>query len=77
MSDSLQESRFINWETGSNTRGGSVGDPATEDPSTEPASTIAVTGDAAPNTPAEFAAFVKAELAKYEGIVKATGAKVG
>jgi tripartite-type tricarboxylate transporter receptor subunit TctC len=31
----------------------------------------------APNTPAEFAAFVKAELAKYEGIVKATGATVG
>ena len=31
----------------------------------------------APNSPAEFAAFVKAELAKYEGIVKATGAKVG
>jgi tripartite-type tricarboxylate transporter receptor subunit TctC len=31
----------------------------------------------APNTPAEFAAFVKAELAKYERIVKATGAKVG
>jgi tripartite-type tricarboxylate transporter receptor subunit TctC len=31
----------------------------------------------APNTPAEFAAFVKAELAKYEHIVKATGARVG
>jgi tripartite-type tricarboxylate transporter receptor subunit TctC len=31
----------------------------------------------APNSPAEFAAFVKAELAKYERIVKATGAKVG
>ena len=31
----------------------------------------------APNSPAEFAAFVKAELAKYEHIVKATGARVG
>ncbi|MCP5271971.1 MAG: tripartite tricarboxylate transporter substrate binding protein [Burkholderiaceae bacterium] len=30
-----------------------------------------------PTTPDEFAAFVKAELAKYEGIVKATGARVG
>jgi tripartite-type tricarboxylate transporter receptor subunit TctC len=31
----------------------------------------------APTTPGEFAAFVKAELAKYERIVKATGVKVG
>ena len=30
----------------------------------------------APMTPDAFAGFVKAELAKYEGIVKATGAKV-
>ena len=30
----------------------------------------------APMAPDAFAAFVKAELAKYEGIVKATGAKV-
>jgi tripartite-type tricarboxylate transporter receptor subunit TctC len=30
----------------------------------------------APMTPEAFAGFVKAELAKYEGIVKATGAKV-
>jgi len=29
-----------------------------------------------PTTPEEFAAFVKAELAKYEGVVKASGAKV-
>ena len=27
-------------------------------------------------TPEQFAAFVKAELAKYEGVVKSTGAKV-
>ena len=31
----------------------------------------------APDSAAEFAAFVKAELAKYERIVKATGARVG
>ena len=31
----------------------------------------------APDSPDDFAAFVKAELAKYEKIVKATGAKVG
>ncbi|MCB1998262.1 MAG: tripartite tricarboxylate transporter substrate binding protein, partial [Rhodoferax sp.] len=31
----------------------------------------------APTSPDEFLAFVKAELAKYERIVKATGAKVG
>jgi tripartite-type tricarboxylate transporter receptor subunit TctC len=31
----------------------------------------------APTTAAEFGAFVKAELAKYERIVKATGVKVG
>jgi tripartite-type tricarboxylate transporter receptor subunit TctC len=30
----------------------------------------------APTTPEDFAAFVKAELAKYEGVVKASGAKV-
>ena len=29
----------------------------------------------APSTPAQFAAFVKAELAKYEGVVRASGAK--
>ena len=29
-----------------------------------------------PNTPAQFAAFVRAELAKYEGVVKASGASV-
>ncbi len=29
----------------------------------------------APTTPAQFAAFVKAELAKYEAVVKASGAK--
>jgi tripartite-type tricarboxylate transporter receptor subunit TctC len=31
--------------------------------------------EAAPTTPAQFGAFVKAELAKYEGVVKASGAK--
>lgn len=30
----------------------------------------------APTTPEQFAAFVKAELAKYEGVVKASGAKL-
>jgi tripartite-type tricarboxylate transporter receptor subunit TctC len=30
----------------------------------------------APNTPAQFAAFVRAELAKYESVVKASGASV-
>jgi tripartite-type tricarboxylate transporter receptor subunit TctC len=29
-----------------------------------------------PTTPAEFGAFMKAEMAKYEGVVKASGAKV-
>ncbi len=29
-----------------------------------------------PQTPEQFAAFVKAELAKYEGVVKASGAKI-
>jgi tripartite-type tricarboxylate transporter receptor subunit TctC len=29
-----------------------------------------------PTTPEEFAAFVKAELGKYESVVKASGAKV-
>jgi hypothetical protein len=29
-----------------------------------------------PNTPAQFAAFVRGELAKYEGVVKASGASV-
>ena len=29
-----------------------------------------------PNSPAQFAAFVRAELAKYEGVVKASGASV-
>ena len=29
----------------------------------------------APSTPAQFAAFVKAELDKYEGVVRASGAK--
>jgi len=33
--------------------------------------------DPAPTTPEQFAAFVRAELAKYEKIVKATGAKAG
>jgi tripartite-type tricarboxylate transporter receptor subunit TctC len=32
--------------------------------------------EAVPQTPEQFAAFVKAELAKYEGVVKASGAKV-
>ena len=32
--------------------------------------------EASPNTPAQFAAFVRAELAKYEGVVKASGASV-
>jgi tripartite-type tricarboxylate transporter receptor subunit TctC len=32
--------------------------------------------DPSPNTPAQFAAFVRAELAKYEGVVKASGASV-
>ena len=32
--------------------------------------------EASPTTPAQFAAFVKAELAKYERVVKASGAKV-
>jgi hypothetical protein len=27
-------------------------------------------------SPAQFGAFVKAELAKYEGVVKASGAKI-
>jgi tripartite-type tricarboxylate transporter receptor subunit TctC len=31
--------------------------------------------EAAPTTPAQFGAFVKAELAKYEGVVKASGAR--
>jgi tripartite-type tricarboxylate transporter receptor subunit TctC len=31
----------------------------------------------APTTPEQFGAFVRAELAKYEKIVKATGAKAG
>lgn len=30
----------------------------------------------APTTPEQFGAFVKAELAKYEGVVKASGAKI-
>jgi tripartite-type tricarboxylate transporter receptor subunit TctC len=30
----------------------------------------------APSTPEQFAAFVKAELAKYGPVVKASGAKV-
>jgi hypothetical protein len=29
-----------------------------------------------PSTPAEFGAFMKGELAKYEKVVKASGAKV-
>ena len=29
-----------------------------------------------PNTPEEFGAFMRAELAKYESVVKASGAKV-
>ena len=29
-----------------------------------------------PTTPEDFAAFVKAELAKYEGVVKTSGAKI-
>ena len=29
----------------------------------------------APTSPQQFAAFVQAELAKYEGVVKASGAK--
>lgn len=33
--------------------------------------------ETAPTTPAEFAAFVQAELNKYESIVKATGVKIG
>ena len=32
--------------------------------------------EASPNTPTQFAAFVRAELAKYEGVVKASGASV-
>ena len=32
--------------------------------------------EASPNTPAQFAAFVRAELAKYEAVVKASGASV-
>ena len=32
--------------------------------------------EASPNSPAQFAAFVRAELAKYEGVVKASGASV-
>jgi tripartite-type tricarboxylate transporter receptor subunit TctC len=31
--------------------------------------------EAAPTTPAQFGAFVKAELAKYETVVKASGAR--
>jgi tripartite-type tricarboxylate transporter receptor subunit TctC len=31
--------------------------------------------EASPSTPAQFAAFLKAELTKYEGVVKASGAK--
>ncbi len=30
----------------------------------------------APNTPTQFAAFVRAELSKYEGVVKASGASI-
>jgi tripartite-type tricarboxylate transporter receptor subunit TctC len=30
----------------------------------------------APTSPAEFAAFIKAELAKYERVVKFSGARV-
>jgi tripartite-type tricarboxylate transporter receptor subunit TctC len=33
--------------------------------------------EASPTTPEQFAAFVKAELAKYEPVVKASGATVG
>ena len=32
--------------------------------------------DASPNSPAQFAAFVRAELARYEAVVKASGASV-
>jgi len=32
--------------------------------------------DPAPTTPAQFADFVKAELAKYERVVKASGARI-
>jgi len=32
--------------------------------------------EAAPDTPAEFASFIDAELVKYAKIVKASGAKV-
>ena len=36
----------------------------------------AMMAEPAPTTPAQFADFVKAELAKYEQVVKASGAKV-
>ena len=35
----------------------------------------ALMAEATPTTPAQFAAFVKGELAKYETVVKASGAK--
>ena len=36
----------------------------------------ALMAEPAPTTPEQFGAFVKAELAKYEKVVKASGAKV-
>jgi tripartite-type tricarboxylate transporter receptor subunit TctC len=35
----------------------------------------ALMAEAAPTTPEQFAAFVRAELSKYEAVVKASGAK--
>ena len=32
--------------------------------------------EASPGTPEQFGSFVKSELAKYEGVVKASGAKI-
>ena len=36
----------------------------------------ALMAEPAPTTPEQFGAFVKSELARYEGAVKASGAKV-
>ncbi len=52
MSDSLQESRLMNRETGSSISGGPVVHSTAEDAPPKPAAAVAATGDTAPNTPA-------------------------